>query len=221
MHVHIGDLEIGTHWTKLNLLHNIRVYMIMWICSSCNNSQNSENLLNCLWFHTEHFCSFHCESMHIFTRTWIWHRLSFFFCIYTKGSLFKGTLLLHGNIYLPFLSFTLRSRGRYVFTTRQFNRFFSLSPPIYPVGPSQLKKQNHISKPLLHHLVSETPAGNTHFTYPKWGVLKETDSRSLIYCPLFHSIRVLKPCLGGWLSHCQEAEARNRGVQEGDINARY
>lgn len=48
MHVHIGDLEIGTHWTKLNLLHNIRVYMIIWICSSCNNSQNSENLLNCL-----------------------------------------------------------------------------------------------------------------------------------------------------------------------------
>lgn len=98
---------------------------------------------------------------------------------------------------------------------------FFLSSPIYPVGPSQLKKQNPISKPLLHHLVSETPAGNTHFTYPKWGVLKETDSRSLIYCPFFHSIRFLKPCLGGWLSHCQEAEARNGGVQEGDINARY
>lgn len=194
----------------------------MWICSSCNNSQNSENLLNCLSdfilnisvLSTVSPCTFSLELEFGIDCL-------FFFCIYTNGSLFKGTLLLHGNIYLPFLSFTLRSRGRYVFTTRQFNCFFSLSPPIYPVGPSQLKKQNHISKPLLHHLVSETPAGNTHFTYPKWGVLKETDSRSLIYCPLFHSIRVLKPCLGGWLSHCQEAEARNRGVQEGDINARY
>lgn len=136
-----------------------------------------------------------------------------FLIIYTNGSLFKGTLLLHGNIYLPFLSLTLRSRERYVVTTRQFNHFsLSLSPPIYPVGPSQLKKQNHISKPLLHHLVSETPAGNTHFTYPKWGVLKETDRLQVPnLLPSFHSIRFLKPCLGGWLSHCQEAEARNGG----------
>lgn len=53
-----------------------------------------------------------------------------FFIIYTNGSLFKGTLLLHGNIYLPFLSLTLRSRERYVVTTRQFNHF-SLSLTSY------------------------------------------------------------------------------------------
>ncbi|CAN0437698.1 unnamed protein product [Rangifer tarandus platyrhynchus] len=122
--------------------------------------------------------------MHIFTLEFgIELELEFgigcLFFFYTNGSLFKGQLLLHGNIYLPFLRFTLRSRERYVFTSRQFNHFFCLSPPIYPAGPSQLKKQNHISKPLLHHLVSETPAGSTHFIYPKWGVLKETDRLQL------------------------------------------
>ena len=153
------------------------MYSIKWICSSCNNSRNSENLLNCLSDFMLNISILTTVSTCTFLLELEFGIDCFFF--YTNGSLFKGQLLLHGNIYLPFLSFTLRSRERYVFTSRQFNHFFCLSPPIYPAGPSQLKKQNHISKPLLHHLVSETPAGSTQFIYQKWGVLKETDRLQL------------------------------------------
>lgn len=100
--------------------------MIKWICSSCNNSPNSENLLNCLSGFILNISVLSTVSPCTFSlKLEFGIDCLFFFCIYTNGSLFKGTLLLHGNIYLPFLSFTLRSRERYVFTTRQFNRFFS------------------------------------------------------------------------------------------------
>lgn len=118
--------------------------------------------------------TFHPNSIYIFTC--IWHRMMIF--LKTNGSLFKGQLLLHGNVHLTFLSFILRSRGRCVFTTRQFNHFSPSHLLYIPGAKSAEKIINHILRPLLHHLVSETPAGNTHFTFPKWGVLKETDSSS-------------------------------------------
>lgn len=91
-------------------------------------------------------------------------------------------------------------RSRCVFTTRQLGHFFSFSTSIYLLGPSQLKKQNHTSRPLCHHLVSQTLAGNMHFIHPEWSVMQETDSRSLIDCPPLHSVRIIKHCLAGWLA---------------------
>lgn len=123
MRVRLGDLEIGTHRAKRNLLRSIHVYMAKWTCSSCD-SRNSENLLNCLSDFILNISILSTVSPCTVSLELEFGRLSFFFIIYTNGSLFKGTLLLHGNTHLPFLSLTLRSRERYVFTTRQFNHFF-------------------------------------------------------------------------------------------------
>lgn len=175
------------------------------IWSSWSSSGNSENLVNGL-------SDLMLNISVLSTLTPCTFSLAFgiewWFFLKTNGSLFKGQLLLHGNVRLPFLSFILRSRGRCVFTTRQFHHFFPLSP-LYIPGANSAEK---VIKSYTQTSSSSSCLRNSRwqhtFHIPKVGC-SERDRLQLplIYCPP-HSIRFINHRLGGWLPHCLQAEHR-------------